>query len=382
MNTATIQSHQVQSFKAFVAKKNAKAVKLGCPAIEVQYSAPYTVIKMDENGEPVEFSCVDLTIDESQIRINGYSVLGRIDDVDGSIIVSGYSDMSKYRNVSMARCDHCNVARNRNHLVLLGDEAGNEKVVGSTCLKDFTGHMSALEYLSYYSWAMGLQDFVDSEFGGTVRATPVYKIKDILALGVKCINSRGFYVSRKRAMETGEDTTRDGVCTILFNKEVRADNPITEAELNQAQEALDWYNSAFHTDTDFHYNVKTLLEKEYVGIRYFGFILAILPLYANSKEKDEVVPSQHIGQVGQKKVKMPLVLKNSINLGQYTYGAATTFLYIFKSGDNFVTYKTAQRFEDGVEYMVEATIKDHTEYKGIMQTVITRAKILSQKEQA
>ncbi len=380
MNTATINIAALPSFKAFVAKKNSKAIKLGCPEINVTISEPYTKIEVTDAGD-FEHTMVDITVDESTIKIGGYSVLGRIDDVDGSVIVSGYTDMSKYRNVSMTRCDHCNTARSRKHLVLLGDENNNELVVGSTCLQDFTGHMSALSYLSYYSWAMNLKDFCDSEFGKSVRSTPVYDINYILSVGAKMVRHTGYYVSKAKSEETGRESTRDMVLTYIVSPDVRKDNPVIDADLSVAREALEWYTSTQHEDTDFHYNVNTLLEKEYISSRYIGYILAILPMYQMTKERVAVVPSQHIGTVGQKKVRMNVVLKNAVNLGQFTYGAAVTYMYILKSGHDMVVYKTgAMDFKEGVEYTIEATIKDHTVYNGNAQTVITRAKLISQKD--
>ena len=380
MNTATINIAALPAFKAFVAKKNAKAIKLGCPEINVTISEPYTKIEVTDAGD-FEHTMVDISVDESTIKIGGYSVLGRIDDVDGSVIVSGYTDMSKYRNVSMTRCDHCNTARSRKHLVLLGDENNNELVVGSTCLQDFTGHMSALSYLSYYSWAMNLKEFCDSEFGKSIRSTPVYDINYVLSVGAKMVRHTGYYVSKAKAEETGRDSTREMVMTYVFSPEVRKDNPVLDVDVAYAKEALEWYASTNHEDTDFHYNVKTLLEKEYISSRYFGFILAILPMYEMTKERVARVPSKHIGAVGQKKVRMNVVLKNAINLGQFTYGAPVTMLYILKAGDDMVVYKTGSvDFKEGVEYTIEATIKDHTDYKGNAQTVITRGKIIAEKE--
>ncbi len=378
MNTATINIAALPAFKAFVAKKNSKAIKLGCPEINVTISEPYTKIEVTDAGD-FEHTMVDITVDESVIKIGEYSVLGRIDDFDGDVIVSGYTDMSKYRNVSMTRCDHCNTARSRKHLVLLADDKGNEIVCGSTCLKDFTGHLSALEYLSMYSWAMNLSELIENEFSAS-RPVSVYPVKEVLAIGVKVINNLGYYVSKRNAEETGMMTTKECVMNILFSPKRGKDDFPTENELVAAQEAIDWYESVHHDDTDFNYNVKIILEKEYIPARFFGYLLAILPMYQMSKERVQRGKSNHIGVIGQKKVRMTLVLKKAIKLGQFTYGAPVSYMYVLNFGDDVVVYNTSSvHFKEGVEYTIEATIKDHAEYKGSAQTVITRGKIIAEK---
>jgi hypothetical protein len=118
MTKATILASNLNAFNAFVATKNKKAVKLGCPEIKVEVSAPYVKEVKMENGDSVAFQYVDLSIDESAIKLGNYSVVGCIDDVEGSIIVSG-NVPKHFRNVDMCECDHCKVNRTRKHMIIL-----------------------------------------------------------------------------------------------------------------------------------------------------------------------------------------------------------------------------------------------------------------------
>lgn len=324
------------------------------------------------------YEYVTITIDESIIKLNGFNIIGRIDDVEGSIIVSGMSDMSKYRNVSMTRCDHCNTARKRNHLVLLSNKE-SEVVVGSTCLTDYTGHASALSYLSSISWIMNLQETLDAEGFCSVKAkSEVINIKSLLNLGVSVVRKFG-YVSSTKAFETTKESTKSIVASTLFDRELSyGADWITESDKETAAKVIEWFETSKHQDSDYFHNVSIFMEKGYVPLRFIGYIVGLIPWFKKAtEEKTENIQSIHIGAIGQKKVRLTIELVHSVFIGAYAYGAAPSYMHVFRSGSNMVRYNTTTEFEVGMIYEVEATIKDHTEYKGNAQTVITRAKILT-----
>ena len=378
MTTATILSSYVSKFQAFVEDKNRKAVKLGCP--EVTYTiSPTFLVERSVDGTASNtrtYEYVTVTVDESSIKLNGFSVVGRIDDVEGDIVVSGMSDMKKYRNIAMTRCDHCNVARSRNHLIVLSD-GSEDKVVGSTCLVDYTGHKSALSYLSSLGWVYNLQEALDAEDMTATSATlEVLNVQRVLQVAAAVIRLGG-YVSKTKAEDLGVEPTKHIVASECFNQRTNyGSDLITSADVDTAASVLDWFSNTPHEDSDFFHNVSIFVGKGYVPIRFVGYVVGLLPWYAKSLRRTASVHSQHIDVVGAKKVKLQLSLVRSVVLGQYAYGAPTTYMYIFKSGDNTVVYNTATMFEVGFVYTVEATIKDHSHYNGEAQTVITRAKVI------
>lgn len=65
----------------------------------------------------------------------------------------------------------------------------------------------------------------------------------------------------------------------------------------------------------------------------------------------------------------------------YTYYGETSYLYLFEDSENHVfTWKTSVGFgvdlENGTEITIKGTIKEHKEYKGTRQTVLTRCKMV------
>lgn len=81
--------------------------------------------------------------------------------------------------------------------------------------------------------------------------------------------------------------------------------------------------------------------------------------------------SEYMFEVGKriKKEKMTLVSIRQID-GMY----GTSYLHTFKIGDNILTWFTAtgRKGMAGAEYLVSATVKEHKEYKGTKQTMLTR----------
>ena len=97
---------------------------------------------------------------------------------------------------------------------------------------------------------------------------------------------------------------------------------------------------------------------------------------ANAPKTD----SQYIGAVGDK-VELELTYVVAFEFRtHFTYKGETSYLYKFADADgNTVTWKTSKwlDIEEGQTYKVAGTIKDHTEYKGDKQTVLTRCKVVA-----
>ena len=374
MVTANILSNCVNQFKDFVEKQNKRATKLGCEPITVNYSEPFVKLVKLENGTHVNRMFVTVSVDESAIKLNGWSVYGRVDEFDGSVIVSGKSDMSKYRNYNMSNCDHCKINRQRKHLVVL-EKDGKEMVVGTSCLTDFTGHVNAAQYIAMLSWVTNLQDTVDEldigENSGH-RGEYYYELQRVLQTAAAVIRQVG-YVSSSTAEETGKPSTKYNVISCLNDTKVAI--TITEADIQKTNNAMQWFSETEHQNNDYFYNMSILLNKEYITARYIGYVCSLFAIYSKSKQiTANAAASQFIGNVGDKKVSMTVTCTKEIVVeGAYGIG----HMYLFTSGDNIVMYKTnSVRFEEGQQYNILATIKEHSVYRGVNQTVITRAKII------
>lgn len=112
-------------------------------------------------------------------------------------------------------------------------------------------------------------------------------------------------------------------------------------------------------------------------------------LEAEAREKAEKEKSQHFGNVGDK-VELKVVYKKCawFEVDSFRgYGKDTMYIHTFKNGDNTVIWKTTKSlgrwndndewegFEEGDELIIKGTIKEHSEYEGEKQTVLTRCRI-------
>lgn len=92
---------------------------------------------------------------------------------------------------------------------------------------------------------------------------------------------------------------------------------------------------------------------------------------ANEKLNKETTPSKHVGTVGDKiEVEAELIRR-----GSFESDFGTTYVYTFKDSEgNVLVWKTKNFFEV-TTCTVKGTIKEHSEYKGVLQTVLTRCKV-------
>lgn len=88
--------------------------------------------------------------------------------------------------------------------------------------------------------------------------------------------------------------------------------------------------------------------------------------------------SEYVGEIGDK-IEMKLTFKSEHHFEtHYSYYGELNFIYKFADQDgNTLVWKTAKclDLEEGREYIVKGKIKEHNEYKGDKQTVLTRCKI-------
>lgn len=88
--------------------------------------------------------------------------------------------------------------------------------------------------------------------------------------------------------------------------------------------------------------------------------------------------SEYIGEIGDRS-DFTLTVKKAISL-YGAYGASTMHIMEDKDGNVFVWTTSAKDLEQGVTYVLKGTIKDHKEYRGVKQTVLTRCKVMKESE--
>jgi hypothetical protein len=366
-----ILEDQINNFKSFVEKKNAKAKKLGCQEISYTIGSPF-ITKVDDK----EFSVVEVQISEDSIKMSGWNVIGSIQFVEGIPIIMSYKELPDWvRESKQTTCNHCNTNRVRNSLVVVENDS-EIKVVGKTCLADFVGHTSAAQYADMMKWVFEGDEQFDEEFFDVGNAKPVYSVKTVLAIALFDIEKFG-YVSKQASQERECMSTADGVKGLVIDcaneglaEIIGADNV---GRLMDKAETIVEFVKNIETSNDYTYNLKTIANAGYIPLRMVGFVASMVPFYNKETEpKVDTKASEWIGNVGDKKVSFNGKVTKAVSFSG-TYGVS--HMFVINCDGNIVMYRTANWFADqGEEVTFVATIKEHSDYNGVKQTVVTRAK--------
>lgn len=135
----------------------------------------------------------DLSIEGEIIRNGNYSVVAKIEHLDGGNVVAAFSDEA---NPAWAKlkphCDHCNGNHGQRITFIVRGEDGTEKQVGRTCLKDYCGidpqGVGIAKQLSDLILGLDVEHY---DFD--VRPVPTaYETARILALAIKVRKEQGY----------------------------------------------------------------------------------------------------------------------------------------------------------------------------------------------
>ena len=163
--------------------------------------------------------------------------------------------------------------------------------------------------------------------------------------------------------------------------EIKSDK-LTDKDYEDAETVINFFENLETTDTFLH-DTKVSVTNEYtkevngfIAYAYIAWQKELERIRREAEKKELAKTTTYFGTVGEKiNVKVT---------GKVITGYATQFgwinIYEFKDEEGHIfIWKTSVDVEtnDGVfEGTIRATIKEHNEYNGMKQTVITRAKVV------
>lgn len=378
----TILADKVAEFSAAIVAINKRAIKLGVDKITADFGEVYEVkhIILNENSslhsKVILVPVVDVVLNKPSINLEGWLLLGNIKhDIDtGLVLLFGDTKLlGKYANVEPTRCDHCNTKHKRVKQFLVSKD-GVEKVVGHSCLKDFVGN-ELTNANNLWKFICDLEavfpageedEFGLSGYGGGVKL--YYSVKQLLVLANDEIGKNGF-VSVAQGQESNIEPTRSIVQSAYDRAQyldvLQADNIIAE-----------FLNLSEDDDSAFVENLKSVIGVTDVSHKHIGLVVYI-PEYIrriNAKNKENVNPSEFVGEVGER-CDFSLIVDNILTFeSQYGY----TFYVIFvDDNNNKVLWKTTGKkgLAKGDRVDLVVRVKGHDNSKYGKQTVITRPTI-------
>ena len=326
---------------------------------------------------------------EGKYQIKDYEFVAKLEynDEANKNIIKGMVDTIPVKYLTRCECDHCKSDRVRKHTILLKKE--NDYIqVGSKCVNDYLG-VDITHYASYLSFVKDIPQMIEeyNDEGLVDPYTPEYfSTREVLEQGYVYVKEHG-YTSRKMVDTMGGNTTAEIIKDMLMEVKYKGEivypkAQITDNTRNEVDNVIEFVKTLNDTNI-YNYNLKTLVvETKFVQIKDFGIVVSAIASYLKEKENRKENVSEYVGQIGDKveitsNVKVLTTYKTEYGYNNYT----TSYIYKFEENGNVFIWKTSTYLNPDKIYKISGKIKEHSEYKGLKQTVLTRCKCEEIKEQ-
>mgnify|MGYP007012489904 CR=1 FL=1 len=341
---------------------------------------------------------------EGIAKINNYELVAMAEPHESGNVIKimkeGAVVPERFRSTGCI-CEHCNISRARKAMLIVHNTETDEyKQVGKSCLNLYTGGINAEAVASWYDELRELEE-ENGRWGE--YPTRYYNIEDILYYAIPIIKKIGYYNSesqlptkslvstmfwhRKTFAEKIRELNKELVrmnCTNLFDKK---DFDVTP-ELEKEVQAIIKYYTELEPKSDFVKNVQILLNDGAVKGNNFGFICYLPEGYRRAMEKEKERKAREAQRAKEKAVHYGtektrykgIDYIGIYHMTSYYTDFGETYVYkIVLSGGELLTWKTQKWLYDDKGNLsvkengkVDFTVKEHSEYKGKPQTIVTR----------
>ena len=324
--------------------------------------------------ETVDVFAVPVEISDAMIRANGWTAVAKLEHFDNGNVVTmfdfGEEAPVEWRTLP-PHCDHCGINRYRKETFMVRHESGEVRQVGSSCLLEYTGIDPRFAVL----WAKVSEWSIDEEVTEDFRSCGyasecAYSPTTVIAFAADAIRKHGYV----RSDEGG--STASKVKELLNHCPSPSEEGVAKAE-----KVVAWLKSLDLSVGGVVADVIPLAKQDVCAWKHIGR-LAYMPLAydrAMEKAKREAeqearnAASDFVGTVGGK-VEFVAVKAKMITSFPTVYGTTRVYKMEDASGNVFVWFSSGSvEVEDGVT--VRGTVKEHKEYRGAKETVLTRCKI-------
>ena len=380
---------------AKIEKLNKRWAKLGLPQIETEFRGEREfIIDPDASHRVIEYRTIYMRVPELP-AIDGWQIVGTIhpsSSGEGNIvrrIPGAIADLTAYYNVPFM-CDHCGYLRRRNDtFVVQNTETAEMKQVGSTCMGDFLrGGSDPHAIMKMAEELVDIVEFVAKprprkEYGkiadDTIHTVP---LDFFLAMVNRKIREYR-WVSKKEAWESrGRKVATATAAWDAMRSQVEIDS-IAPADFGAAREIIDWARATLSADDESEYihNLAVITTGDFCSYRESGLVASIWAARRNHEKRAKAAPKKEdaTGYVGKPKERLqPITMK--VTAIKDISGQFTKIIHKMEDGDgnHYAWFASVDPdLEIGKEYEIVGTVKDHREFRGEKETILTRCKVLS-----
>lgn len=303
-------------------------------------------------------------------------------------------------------CEHCKTRRARKNTCIIRNIKTDEfKQVGNTCLKDFTRGMDASIVTALAEMKEAFEESVEAPIGGCGWGESYYNVRKMLRYTAETIKHFGYANSmcnrstRSRMMDYYEVSEcpihplrKEWAKGIRKEMEEVGFDPNSEYAVKKSEEALAWIEEQ-EASNDYMHNLKTVCSLQYVGWKNLGILVSLFPTFDRGleieaerkareeqriRELEEGKNSECVGEVG-KRIRIKVASCRVITSWASCYdGWHQTLTYMYRITDedgNIYIWKTSKKIDEEAVDEIVGTVKEHSEFREVKQTVLTRCKV-------
>lgn len=392
--TFTVRAGFESRVSVKVARLNRRAVRLGVDPIDYTVSAKRLVVIKDQiTGKESAFEMVDVTLSLNIPKLADWTFLATIQHAEGGNLLltvpsAEATDLSAYR-ICPATCQHCNKPRVRKDTYVVRHDSGTFKQVGKDCLAHFTGYGKTPEqaaelavFLSQFldlvtNGAGGELDDDERSEGGGGGGHDGVGLNTFLAFVVAVSNKTGFRTRKQAEASQTASTKEDALYHMEPPRGTDREKIVKPSDEDRDFAILARVWAQLNPDaSDFAHNMRVIASADGVLYRNLGIAAYIVEAYRRALglavERAARPVSKHFGEVGKRMRGLKLTYK-----GNYSFDSAygTVFIHRFATEDGSdAIWKTGTESlcTEGETITVDASIKEHGEYKDRAQTILTR----------
>lgn len=306
------------------------------------------------------------SVSDSETPKNLVHVIGNIED-DGNF--------NHYAKVAL-RCDHCNSKHHRKRCAVVQKADGSEIMVGLSCLKDYFGY----DEMSVVSGCMDVDSLIcDCSDCGIMdyEYEKCSKYTETIPYLAKCI------------AEIKKDGYQNSASANPTKLKAAKRTSGYEEYVETAENVVEFFKN-YDAEVSFDLNIKTTVTGEFckvadgfVAYAYVAYLRIIEKESFKKAKKEAEAVSEYVGNVGDKIT----VTAKCTYAGGYSNEFGYTNIWKFTdSNNNIYIWKTqndidgmwddATGYNNGKVYTLTGKVKEHSEYNGVKQTVLTRCKVV------
>lgn len=368
MPTYEIPEENMPKLTETISKLQTKAEKLGTGNITFTIDGS----EMRENKEET-VKVFFVTVEGETPKLNGWQFAAKIEHLPAGNVISGLEEVpERFRTVEPI-CDYCHKKRNRKDTYIVVKD-GEYRQVGSSCLKDFTGHKNpegVAEFAEMLIEFMG--SISDSEYDpDRIYHSPYYKIADYLAYVAQAIRKHGWVSRSKEVPQLGIYSTADTAIS-EWNNKYKEEYP-NEADSNIAAETITWVQAFDGELNDYQHNLSVIFSDKYFEIHHAGYVAsAVAGMLRDKEQKVTMGNSEYQGTIKVRQ-EWTLNLISVKTMEDRGYGPSYLHKFQDETGNVFIWFSSSARLDEGNTYTGKGTVKAHKEFRSEKQTVLTRCK--------